>query len=860
MANSDSYMGDITRHRMAPLIFEAWNSDSPQARRRLAEHPPPGAIALRCRYRHLLDTAVTGAAVEPVDPEEWHRALTAETEGDTAIREGGYDRAHTVFADLAAATTSGVTRVNAWLGVGDAHRHLDTPEQAVAAYQRALGDAVALGYRFGELRALVALGHLTRMHHSAGRATERFTRALTLAEELADPVYEGNALLGLGECEDRLGSPERAAKTYERAHRVFAAVHGVTGQAHSAQRLGAVLLRLRRPDEATTWLVRAAQLFDADDDPVGVTNVLGDLGDFLLRGNDPDSAEVQYRAALTIATERGLPRARAHALHDLARVARSRADWHAAVTGFEQSLAAYRELDDLLGVCTALGKLAEAREALGEAGRALRDRVAAVFAIEEFRATHRESAAQQEYRGRFAGVYSAALRAAVAVGDAASFAVVAEALAGRRLAGLAQAPPDAASVTDAEFAQEMIVHADQRWAAGRRGPVPGTLLPPGTDRRRRILRMMGALAIPQGLREPAEEALEDVLASVYLPPAEDGADLIRDLPPGCHALQPVVDPDAPDHVHWLWHNAEGRPVLGSARLSEPCRRLLAVLQEDSAERSALVPGQLAPLAELVPDRLRDQLAEPGDHRLLLLPVGELWLVPWGAVPLRDGLLLGQAARFAVCPSLFLQRALRRRGPAGPADAPAVFWRSPYITHHEPLPVAGRELERPADAGAVKQRLGAGCHTVIVVCHGRLVQGTGHYLELDGENWLLPADVLRGLPPRRLYLVTCWGAGIPGRAMTDPVSIATLALARGTVELLATVGEFNDTPVAEAFVRQVLDALHGAHGTVADAVHHAISAAFAFPAMWDCPVREWGALLPIGTFLDPTAPDIQEATR
>ncbi|MFF4547753.1 hypothetical protein [Streptomyces sp. NPDC001435] len=422
----------------------------------------------------------------------------------------------------------------------------------------------------------------------------------------------------------------------------------------------------------------------------------------------------------------------------------------------------------------------------------------------------------------------------------------------------AQAPPDAASVTDAEFAQQMIVHADQRWAAGRRGPGHGPVLPPGTDRRRRILRMMGALAVPQGLREPAEEALEDVLASVYLPPPEDGAELIRDLPPGCHALRLVVDPDAPDRVHWLWHTADGRPVLGSAPLSEPCRRLLAVLQEDSAERSALLPGQLAALADLVPEQLRDQLAQPGKHRLLLLPVGELWLVPWGAVPLRDGLVLGQAARFAVRPSLFLQRVLRRRGPAGPSEAPAVFWRSPYITHHEPLAVPGRELERPIDAGSVKERLGAGCHTVIVVCHGRPGPGTGHYLELDGENWLLPADVLRGLPPRRLYPVTCWG--IPGRAMTDPVSIAVLALARGTVELLATVGEFNDTPVAEAFVRQVLDAPHGAHGTVDDAVHHAITAAFDFPAMWDCPVREWGALLPIGTFLDPTAPDDLEATR
>ncbi|MFI7500965.1 tetratricopeptide repeat protein [Streptomyces sp. NPDC049687] len=853
MARSDSYDGDITRHRLAGLLHDAWNSGSADAARHLAELPPPGPIALRCRYRHLLDATAGGAVLEPVDQEEWNRSLTVETEGDTALREGDYARALALFGDLTGSPST-VTRVNAWIGVGDAHAHREEPEQAVEAYERAVRAATAPRYRFGELRARVGLGHLARIHHSAGKAVEQFERALTLAEELNDPTYAGNALLGLGECEERRGRPESAPEPYRKAHRLFESVHGVTGQAHAAQRLGAVLHRLDRFDEAITWLVRAAQLFDEGDDPVGVTNVLGDLGDLLLRLGDPDNAEIQYRAALTIATEHGLKRSRAHALQDLARVARARKDWGGAAEGFERAFTAYRDLDDLLGVCTALGRLAEAREALGEAGRALADRTAAVFAIEEYRATHREAAAQREYRARFAQVYSAALRAAVAAGDRAAFAVVAEALAGRRLAGLAESPPDAAAPAQAESTRQAMAHADRRWAAARRGEA-------GRALRERLLRRMSDLGTPDGPLDSAEAAIEDVLAGVYLPPDEDGADLIRSLPPGSHTLQLVVDPAAPEVAHWLWLTADGHTVLGSAALSGECRGLLTVLQEDSDERSALLPRHLAPLARLLPEELRDRLAGPGDHRLLLLPVGELWLVPWGAVPLRDGLVLGQAASFAVCPSLFLQRALRRRGPAGPAPTPALFWRSPDITHHAPGPApgAGREPESVRDAGTLRESLGAGRHTVIVVCHGRLVPGVGHHLELDGDNRLLPEDLLRGVPPRRLYLITCWGAGIPGSAMTDPISVATLALARGTVELLATVGEFNDTAMAEAFVRQVLDASAGADVPVADAVHRAVVAAFAHPDMWNCPVREWGALLPIGTFLDPPAPDPVEVT-
>lgn len=87
----------------------------------------------------------------------------------------------------------------------------------------------------------------------------------------------------------------------------------------------------------------------------------------------------------------------------------------------------------------------------------------------------------------------------------------------------------------------------------------------------------------------------------------------------------------------------------------------------------------------------------------------------------------------------------------------------------------------------------------------------------------------------------------------------MARSDGTVELLATVGEFNDTPLAEAFVRHVLDALDDTDVPVADAVHRAVVAAFAHPDMWNCPIREWGALLPVGTFLDPPARDAAETT-
>ncbi|MFD2415414.1 hypothetical protein [Amycolatopsis pigmentata] len=78
-------------------------------------------------------------------------------------------------------------------------------------------------------------------------------------------------------------------------------------------------------------------------------------------------------------------------------------------------------------------------------------------------------------------------------------------------------------------------------------------------------------------------------------------------------------------------------------------------------------------------------------------------------------------------------------------------------------------------------------------------------------------------------------------------MATLALARGSTEVLATVGEYGDTPVGDQFAQWVLESL-GSTGTPASsAVHTAINRIMAAPSIRSYPIRDWAPLLPIGTF-------------
>lgn len=846
---TESHPAHILDHRLAAVLFALWHDGTPPERAALADVAPPGPIALRCRYRHLLDTARKGAEPEPVDLDHWQRALVAETFADEAIVGGRYDQAADVCRLLLEqGGFDAVTMANARIGLGDAHRHCGEVAPAVDEYESALTAADAAGYRFGRLRALVPLGYLTLAHHSEVRATPMFTEAASLAEDLADPVYQADALQGLAECADRAKKPVEAIAFLERAHALFAEVHATIGQAHTAQRLGALHHRAGRLDLARDWLVTAAEAFKEEHDPVGVTNVLDGLGDVLLDVDDPDLAEKQYLASQDVAVRHELGLQQAHAAQNLGRVARARARWDEAERRFGEAVVFYQRAGDLLGVCTALTKLAESRDRLARSAEALEARVDAVFAVEQFRAANRDAPAQDQYRARFSDVYAAALRSAVASHDVTAFAVVADGLAGRRLAGLAEAAIPPGVVDNLTLLQHLLTSADQRWAANR--GEPGLPMPEGISRQERIRRFLGSAAMLGALPQPTAEAADDLLAAVYLPPDKED-DPTAALPGQCHVLELVRDPAAPDLLHRLWRDTSGTFHLDTIRLSPACQAILELLQGNSQERTDLRPRQLVPLTALLPDELRESLTSTDSSRLLLVPVGELWLVPWGAIPVDDHTMLGLAAEYVVCPSLALQRVVRRRG-RPPVDRKQVpWWRNPIMVELNLRRIVGdtarfAELERATDATA---RLGDGTHTVVIVCHGRPLEGPGHFLEMDAGTWLLPADVLGPTPPLRLYLITCWGAGVPGRSMTDPVSIATLTLARGSVEVLATVGEFGDTQGGNLFSESVLDLLIGTDVPVSAAVHSVTRKHLADPATMGMPIRDWAVLLPIGTLHD-----------
>ncbi|MBM9618867.1 CHAT domain-containing protein [Streptomyces zhihengii] len=849
----DSYVTDIAEHPACAVLLSAWQSPDAERRRAMVEGLGiPGPIALRSRYRMLLDPQAPAGPWNPgLTPESWARQLRLETEGDNAVRSGALTVARDAFRALLAEAPPDrprVAAVHAHLGLGKVAMERNDIESAAEHFARASAAADASRYRFGRAQTLVHWAYMTLWHHSAELALDQFQEAASIAGALDDPVFQGNAQLGAAECAERLGQLDRMERHGKDAYATFVSVHSAHGQGNAAQRLAGWLHRRGRHAEAWEWLDLALAAFRQDGNPTGLANLHSLRGDLLLDERRFAEAGDEHGRALELATSAGLSRARAHAVHDLGRTARGLGDWPGAVALFTRSLREYRDLGDLLGMSNAFGKLAEAQEKCGSADEALRTWREAVVEVEHYRADHQEDRFQEEYRRRFRGIYGGALSAAEQHRSPETFAVVADFLAGRRLAGLLEASSAAPAGEAPDRLRELLAGADRGLLAHRRAAGPDA---DGTRRESRI-RRLGAFDTRQDTGAPADKSLDDLLAAVYLPPADEGGALLGALPDGCHALQLLLDPVEEELVRWLWKPPGGKAALGSFRLTPPALDLLSVLRsgDRAAERQALTAEDLRPLsAPLLPAPLTTALLGAGPHDLLILPAGELWRVPWGALPLPDGRLLGEVSHFVVCPSLTIQRQLATRegatdGPRVPVDVDV--WRSPLVKHH-PMELFRDHRWNPRRLTSAAEARDAVCEgrtLMVLTGHGRPRPETRHYLELDRDTWLLPTDLLGRRPPRRLALIACWGSTSPGRAPGDPISIATLALAGGSDEVLATVGELGDSAPATRYVEMVLNALPE-HGMAA-AVHRATRRFLSRREYRSLPVLDWAPLVPIGT--------------
>lgn len=767
-------------------LYDWWvNATATETPRIIAAMPVPGRLSLRCRYELLAvgDTVGQPADLFAIGQDRWDAQIDAADRGDAALHANRPSEARRAFQELLDGhdpRLHPLPLVDAHIGLGDADRQDEEVPSAVQHYALALTKARACKYSYGEVRSAIPLGYLHLRIGAAGRALEEFIAAAELSRRHEWKLDLANALTGSGEAHHRLDAHLPALRALLEALDLFERLASTGGMANALVQLGEVSRRAGWLEEGDGWYSQAIDI--ATDLPIALANALDGRGEIRLALGDREAAIADHTAAL--AASQGYLRGQAHALNGMARCAFHGGEWQQSIGYFNRSAELYQQIDDLTSAASSETGLAMCHERSGDLTTSLRHRLNAATLIEKARATQIDHNQQSEYFERFGVVHEQALRTALLANDPRAFLAVFEAVAGRRLAGMMTAAPE--DTGEARLLAQLVLEAD-----ARAGP------------RRELTRKLASIGLRATLPGLARNAFNDTVASLYSPFDIDEVDQLWErADTGDAYMLPITALRHSAELAWLLKSPEGPLHIGLTDLPTDCVERVKVLHARGLPLTA-TPRWVDALSPLMPPEVLAVV--PPDAPLIVVPAGRLWAVPWPAIRLSPREFLGERNPLCLAASLTAV-AHGSGGLRTPIGSRIAHWTSPGVTAHV-LSALDERGQRLSDANACRSSLIHGEHdAVVVLSHGRPVRDLVHYLELDEHTALTPADMLKADPPPALALISCWGAHAPDQGWGDPLSIATLALARGSRGVAATTSELIDDVASSAFVNGFLDLL------------------------------------------------------
>lgn len=755
----------------------------------------------------------------------WQRQVALVPLGEQALAAGNIDASEMYFRELEslarAPNIHPVVLVDALIGLGDAERTRDRTADATRLYEEAERVAAQNGLDFGRVRALVPWLLLERRT----RSTEELIPSVDLCEHLArgldDRMYLANTDLVRSEILSASGDLEGALAAADRAAELFGdhpiAMPGLYVRLADAFRMSEDLDGLRRT------VLRALAALRKVDQPVEKSAALDLLATGRFVEQQWDSARVAAQAAISVARDCGDGRDGAYAHMTLSKIERKAGNFEAALVARCAATRYFTDRHDGLGsLAYCLIESAELQDLLGRRAEAAEEVRGALTALEKLRCLQARPSAQQEYRRRFAQVYRRGLRLACQMRDPILFVSAFEGLWGRRLAGLTDG-------AGPQFDDEVILKTHMLAQAKLAGTATAET---GRERAQRIL---GRTALKGALPGMIEDQTDTAIASLSTPYDHALAERhLMGVPIGTAALLLAPVPERPLRYFALIVDAEGNIECDEYEIPQELRTMLDNWRSNPTLNSV---DDLALLLTLIPEQMD---AIPAGTPLLLVPLEEFWPLPWTAIPLADGTVLGARHPIRMSPSLALAAVTRQRRLS--LTRHVYKWIGPdvHAQRLDGLPFAALASASEALRHVVRSDEQ---QDVIVVAHGIPSEGVGHFLNLGDGLTLSPLQAMGAQPPGRVALISCWGAFVPGEQSGDPLTVATVLQARGAVSVLATSAELRDDIHGAYFVDSLLNDDEAKDWSAA--LFKTIRATIGYPEFREClsrwaPIRVLGA--------------------
>jgi CHAT domain-containing protein/lipopolysaccharide biosynthesis regulator YciM len=575
--------------------------------------------------------------------------------------------------------------------LGGSYYSLGEYQQAIDFHQQYLLIAQEIGDRQGEANALGNLGLAYRSLGEYQRAIDFHQQHLAIVREIGDRQGEATSLGNLGIAYINLGEYQRAINFFQQSLAIVREIGDRQGEANALGNLGIAYRSLGEHQQAIVFQQQYLSIARELGYRQGEANALGNLGGSYYSLGEYQQAIDFQQQYLSIARELGDRQGEANALGSLGIAYISLGEYQKAIDFQQQHLSIARELGDRQGEATSLGNLGLAYDGLGEYQRAIDIHQQSLAIAREIGARQGEAASL----GNLGNAYDSLGEYQRAIDFLAETLAIARELGDRQGEAISLANLGAShlNLEQVALAQESLLKSIVGFESLRSVDLPDQNRISFFETQISAYRNLESALVSQDKFETALEISERgrtqsfvQLLSEKLSSAPEHSELTQ--APSFSEIQRVAIEQQSTLVEYsISRNTSGNGLSLYIWLVQPTGELHfkeVAIGESLAEVSALVEqsrqamairgrgglvsaaptsdatAQLRQLHQLLIEPIADWLPSDPNQRVVFIPQGELFLVPFPSLQDESGTYLIERHTILTAPSIQVMDLTRRR--------------------------------------------------------------------------------------------------------------------------------------------------------------------------------------------------------
>jgi CHAT domain-containing protein/uncharacterized protein HemY len=232
--------------------------------------------------------------------------------------------------------------------LGNVYTNLKQFQQALNVYQQALSIAKISGVKINTASTLYTLGIASDQLKQHRQAIEYFQQALVIYRELKRPLQEADALFQLANSQNALENYPDAIKYYQQSVDIFIQLNRETSNAGSARyNLGKIFQTQQQYQKALNFLQEALRIYQKLGDRDGEADALASIADIYNQLGQYPQAIKTYEQTLKLYQATGERLSEGSILNNLGTVYVSLNQISQAISVFQRGLKIARELKDV---------------------------------------------------------------------------------------------------------------------------------------------------------------------------------------------------------------------------------------------------------------------------------------------------------------------------------------------------------------------------------------------------------------------------------------------------------------------------------------------------------------------------------